>query len=106
AIDPAQPEQFQQLVTALSATNQTAFSKVVHLWSLDSTFTGTDSLAALEQEQVAGCLSVMYLMQALSQSGWSQTPRVWLVTRGAQAVDANSGPIAIEQAPIWGLGRV
>lgn len=106
AIDPSRPEQFQQLVTALSATNQTAFSSVMHLWSLDSTFTETDSPSALEQEQVAGCLSVMYLMQALSQSGWSQTPRIWLVTRGAQAVDTNSGPIAIEQAPIWGLGRV
>ncbi len=105
-INPAQPEQFQQLVAALSATNQTAFSRLVHLWSLDSTFTETDSLEALEQEQTAGCLSVMYLMQAFSQSGWSHMPRVWLVTRGAQAVDANCGPIAIEQAPIWGLGRV
>lgn len=105
-INPAQPEQFQQLVAALSAANQTAFSRLVHLWSLDSTFTETDSLEALEQEQTAGCLSVMYLMQAFSQSGWSHMPRVWLVTRGAQAVDANSGPVAIEQAPIWGLGRV
>lgn len=106
AIDPAQPEHFQQLIAALAAANQTAFSRVVHLWSLDSTFTETDSLAALEQEQVAGCLSVMYMMQALSQSGWSHMPRVWLVTRGVQAVGADSGPIAIEQAPIWGLGRV
>ncbi|MGH2478934.1 MAG: polyketide synthase dehydratase domain-containing protein, partial [Ktedonobacteraceae bacterium] len=105
-LDPAQPEQFQQLVTALTAANQTTFSRVVHLWSLDSTFTETDPLAVLEQDQVSGCLSVMYLMQTLSQSGWPQTPRVWLVTRGAQAVAANSGPIAIEQAPIWGLGRV
>ena len=106
AIDPSRPEQFQQLVSALSATSQTVFSKVVHLWSLDSTFTETDSLAALEQEQITGCLSVMSMMQALSQSGWSQTPRVWLVTRGAQAVGTDSSPIAVEQAPMWGLGRV
>ena len=106
AINPAQSEQFQQLVSELSATKRTTFSKVVHLWSLDSTFTEADSLAALEQEQITGCLSVMYLMQALSQSGWSQTPRLWLVTRGTQAVEANAGPISIEQAPMWGLGRV
>src|SRR5258707_573548 len=33
-------------------------------------------------------------------------PYVWLVTCGAQAVGEHSGPIAIEQAPLWGLGRV
>ena len=103
-INPTRPEHFQQLFAALST--QEAFSRVVHLWSLDSTFTEASTLAALEQEQEAGCLSVMYLMQALSQSGWSQQPRVWLVTRRTQAVGAEAGPIAIEQAPIWGLGRV
>jgi NAD(P)-dependent dehydrogenase (short-subunit alcohol dehydrogenase family)/acyl carrier protein len=48
-------------------------------------------------------------MQALSQSGWPHLPHVWLVTRGAQAVGgkgAKPGSLAIEQAPLWGLGRV
>ncbi|HEU5380162.1 MAG TPA: type I polyketide synthase [Ktedonobacteraceae bacterium] len=104
SLDPGKPEQFQQLFAALAA--QEPFSRVVHLWSLDSTFTETSALAALEQEQAVGALSVVYLIQTLSQSGWSHLPHVWLVTRRAQAVGAKPGPIAVEQAPIWGLGRV
>jgi acyl transferase domain-containing protein len=104
SINPAHPEHFQQLFAALSA--QVPFSRVVHLWSLDSTFTETSALAALEQEQVVGSLAIVYLVQTLSQSGWSHLPYIWLVTRGAQAVGARPGPIAVEQAPVWGLGRV
>ena len=106
AINPAQPEQFQQLFALLSANEQTTFSTVVHLWSLDIAFTETAPLALLEQSQLAGSLSVMYMMQSLSQSGWARTPRVWLVTRGAQAVGPQSRPLAVAQAPLWGLGRV
>jgi NAD(P)-dependent dehydrogenase (short-subunit alcohol dehydrogenase family)/aryl carrier-like protein len=106
AINPANPEHFQQLFSALSATGQVSFSRVVHLWSLDSTFTETSTLSALEQEQTVGSLAIVYLMQTLSQSGWPHLPHVWLVTRRAQAVGARPGPIAVEQAPLWGLGRV
>ncbi len=152
-IDPTNPEHFKQLFTALSATHQAPFSRIVHLWSLDSAFgqgqataptttafgqgqataptttafgqgqataptttafgqgqatapTTTSILSALEQEQALGCLAVMHLVQALSQTGWSHLTRLWLVTRGAQAVGAKPGPIAVDQAPLWGLGRV
>jgi acyl transferase domain-containing protein len=104
ALDPANPEHFQRLFAALSA--QGSFSRVVHLWSLDSTFDATPSVTALEQEQVTGSQSIMYLIQTLAQSGWPHLPYVWLVTRGAQAVGEYPRPIAVEQAPVWGLGRV
>jgi acyl transferase domain-containing protein len=104
ALNPARPEDFQQLFASL--TDQAPFSQVVHLWSLDSAFSETSPLAALEQEQAVGSQAIVYLIQALSQSGWPQLPRVWLVTRRAQAVGVQPGPIAVEQAPIWGLGRV
>lgn len=106
SINPAHADHFQQLFADLSASGQVSFSRVVYLWGLDSTFPETPTLAALEQDQSIVCLAVMYLMKALSQSGWSHLPYVWLVTRGAQAVGEKSGAIAIEQAPLWGLGRV
>ncbi len=106
SINPTNPEHFQQLLTALSATGQVAFSRVVYLWGLDTQFSTTPTLAALEQDQSMVCLAVMYLMQALAQSGWSHLPSIWLVTRGAQAASENCRRIAIEQAPLWGLGRV
>jgi acyl transferase domain-containing protein/acyl carrier protein len=98
-LDPTVPEQFVQLLEREQVT------QVVHLWSLDSSFTETSPLSTLEAEQQRGAQSVMYLLQALSQAG-SQLPRVWLVTRRAQAVGENPGPVAIEQAPVWGIGRV
>lgn len=106
AMNSAEPAHFQQLITALSASNEVSFSRVVYLWGLDTVFSTRPTLAALEQDQAVSSLAVMYLMQVLSQSGWPHLPYVWLVTRGAQAVGEQSGPITVEQAPLWGLGRV
>jgi acyl transferase domain-containing protein/aryl carrier-like protein len=106
SINPTNPVHFQQLFTALAATSHASFTRLVHLWSLDAAFTEAPTLAALEQAQEIGCQAVLYLIQSLSQSGWSHLPHIWLVTRRAQPVGEQSGPIAVEQAPLWGLGRV
>jgi acyl transferase domain-containing protein/aryl carrier-like protein len=105
-LNPTDPDQFQQLFTALATSTQTPFARVVHLWSLDSTFADNAGIGALEQEQITGVQSIVYLIQKLSQSGWSQMPTLWLVTRLAQTIGPDKGTTAIEQAPIWGLGRV
>ena len=34
-----------------------------------------------------------------------EPPRVWLVTRGAQAVGDHPTPVSLAQSPIWGLAR-
>ena len=47
---------------------------------------------------------ILTLIQAVTQIKWRIPPRLWLVTKGAQAV--GKAPIQIQQAPIWGLGRV
>jgi acyl transferase domain-containing protein/aryl carrier-like protein len=109
SIHPDHPEHFEQLFVDLAAHNQVSFSRVVYLWGLDTLFSETQTLAALERDQSVICLAVIYLVKALSQSGWLHLPKIWLVTRGAQAVGEKGeqpGPIAIEQAPLWGLGRV
>src|SRR5262249_26285987 len=31
--------------------------------------------------------------------------RLWLITGGAQAVEAQDAPVAVTQAPLWGFGR-
>ncbi len=105
-LDPTQPEHFKKLFNILLNGTEGSYSHFIHLWSLDSTFTENSPLAALEREQLIGSLSIVYLMQTLSQSGWPHLPHVWLVTRRAQTVGQDQGPVAIEQAPVWGLGRV
>ena len=46
---------------------------------------------------------MLHLVQALAQA--NLTPRLWLVTRGAQPVGAPA-PLQVGQAPLWGMGRV
>jgi NADPH:quinone reductase-like Zn-dependent oxidoreductase/acyl carrier protein len=50
------------------------------------------------------CDDVLALVQTLAGMGYRDAPRLWLVTRGAQAV--GGGDPSLMQAPILGLGRV
>ena len=56
-------------------------------------------------EQTSGCNAVLELVHSLAARGATAgAPRLWLVTRGAQPVSAGD-PTALQQAPVWGLGR-
>ena len=49
----------------------------------------------------------MHLVQALSAAPDGVDPRLWVVTRGAQALTGDvPALVAVAQAPLWGLGRV
>ncbi|MBM7845190.1 type I polyketide synthase [Herpetosiphon giganteus] len=105
SLNPQDNSQFVDLFSTLAATN-TACSHMIYLWGLDTTFDQNPTLAAIEQAQIVGTQAVVALLQGLTQSGWNQLPRLWIVTCGAQAVGALTHPLAIDQAPLWGLGRV
>jgi len=49
---------------------------------------------------------VLDVVQAVSEAHAAQPPRLWIVTRGAQAVGDTAQPLALAQSPVWGLGRV
>jgi NADPH:quinone reductase-like Zn-dependent oxidoreductase/acyl carrier protein len=78
---------------------------VVHLWSLDAgdgAQGGADFRPGVPESVSAG---VLHLVQALALAGKPAPPRLWLVTAGAQAA-AESEPVVVAQAPVWGLARV
>jgi len=79
---------------------------IVHLWGLDSNVDEEMSLSSLQEAQAVGCGSVLNVIQAVAKAGWSRSPRLWLVTKGAQAVGPQPGAVAVGQAPLLGLGRV
>lgn len=95
-INPSEPQDFQRLLQ-----DQPACRGVVYLWGLEN-----EGIAAFKNTQVPNCGSVLHLVQALAKSAWSKSPRLWLVTKGAQPVEPMSDSLAITQAPLWGLGRV
>ena len=97
-LNPAEPETF---ATELQKRLRTQPCRgIVHLWSLDLTEAAT---ADLESAQHLGSASLLPLVQAITQQRLS-LPQLWLVTQGAQAPTPQ--PIALAQAPLWGLGRV
>ncbi|WP_448265465.1 SDR family NAD(P)-dependent oxidoreductase [Nostoc sp. DSM 114159] len=101
-IDPSLSDHWQKLISAIS---QDQISNIVHLWSYQEQ--SQNSLIDLEQEQILNCGGVLHLVQAVVQANFPTPPRLWLVTRGTQAVDsALPQPVQLSGAALWGLGRV
>jgi acyl transferase domain-containing protein/acyl carrier protein len=93
SINPNSPQDFQRLFEDSNQNNQTTRCGIVYLWSLDDT-------------QISDCGSVLHLVQALVKAELSQSHRLWLVTKGTQAVEPSSAPLRISQAALWGMGKV
>lgn len=100
-VDPANPDHFTRLLAEIA--KDSPLTGVAHLWNLDLGTGAPEGAPELEQAEGLGCLSALHLAQALAQSGGS--PRLWLVTRGAQAV-CETDSVAVKQSLVWGLGRV
>jgi len=105
-IRPDRAEDIPRLFEAALATGQGGCRGVVHLWSLDATDPEATTVDSLTRAQVLGCGSALLLVQALARTETPAPPRLWLVTRGAQAAGESPFPLAIAQSPLWGLGRV
>ncbi|UMB69462.1 type I polyketide synthase [Mycobacterium paraterrae] len=91
-VNPAQPQHFRWLLDDVRGP----LHGIVHLWSpADSS----------EPDYLLGPTSVLHLVQALTVTSGSQSPRLWLVTRGAQPVEAATDVVSVAQAPLWGMGR-
>lgn len=102
AVNPESREDFDRLLSELPAGSP--LQGIVHLWAVDE-HAENPSADDLDRAQSRGCGSVLYLVQALAVRQ-EAPPQLWLVTRGAQAVDSVSSPTLVAQAPLWGLGRV
>ncbi|HEX4148218.1 MAG TPA: SDR family NAD(P)-dependent oxidoreductase, partial [Pirellulales bacterium] len=102
AIDPAQPDDFRDLLKEVTATER--LRGVLYLWGLDiSNPEPQGVIPAVDQE--LGSTSLLYLLQSVAHLP-GPPPAVWVVTHGAQSCGGESSPVHIGQAPLWGLGRV
>src|SRR6266542_6067728 len=95
------------LFAAVLAEGRPPLHGVVHLWGLDAVPPEQTTLAALREAMALGSVSVLHLVQELvRRAGAEAPPGLWLVTRGAQRVGDETAPVAVAQAPMWGLGKV
>ncbi len=101
-VNPEHAADMQQLLHELSAM-PVAWHGVVHLFSLDAPVP-TEVAGWPDAGHVLGCVNVLNLVQACAAAEWTP-PRLFLVTRGAQAVLPGETP-HIAQTSLWGLGRV
>ena len=81
-----------------------ALHGVLHMWSLRAPHREDVGTADLMAAQALGCGSVRSLMWALDSIA-APVPELWLVTGGAQAVEAHDAAPNVAQAALWGLGR-
>jgi acyl transferase domain-containing protein/acyl-CoA synthetase (AMP-forming)/AMP-acid ligase II len=103
-VNPASLKDFQLLLRDGWQTKPESALHVIHFWSLDEP--SFVSASPLPHAQTLSCGSALHLVQALAEADWPQAPRLWLVTRGAQAVDHHQRDLSIQQAPLWGFGQV
>ncbi|HEY3062327.1 MAG TPA: SDR family NAD(P)-dependent oxidoreductase, partial [Chloroflexota bacterium] len=100
-LSPSDPTHFRRLLEDTGAP----LAGVVHLWTLDTPELKTSERQSTAGAWAVGCESALHLVQALAmQTAHTIPPRLWLVTRGAQAVD--EGQVNPAQATVWGLARV
>src|SRR5262245_34188598 len=76
----------------------TAATDILDFRALDLTLPDATSDATL------GCAAVLHLVQDLARADMRR--RVWLVTQGAMAIDADSTVVNPAQSALWGLARV
>ncbi len=105
-IDPTSESDVRRLFDGRT----TSLRGVVHAWSLrsiaDSDADGTipDNDRILEA-QTFGSLSAACLVRSIANLSLEQPPKLWLITRGAHAIDG--APVANPwDAPLLGLGRI
>ncbi len=96
-IDPLQSEHFRRVLNDIKSQHQGPCAGILYTWQ--------GSQAAEQQVQFQGPLSVAYLIQAAVRAGWRDMPRLSIVTRGTQQLEGETAPVALDDAPLWGIGR-
>ena len=110
-LDPAEPDDFQRLLTEAFQEETPPLAGIVHLWSLDAPDTAELTNEKLHDAQTLVCGSVLHFVQAYDFAMRNHIAplrgaRLWLVTRNAVSIDQHQDSPAIAQAPVWGLGKV
>ncbi len=101
-LDPLKPEHLGRLLSETTEPER-PLRGIVYLGgpAEASAERSPEELTAAQQRLAGGALQ---LMQALARWRGDASPRLWLVTRGAQPIGAE--PVTPLHSTLWGLGRV
>jgi len=86
----------------MQADHGSSWQGIVYLWGLDAS--GKPVQEYLPDDETGDCRGLLNLAKAMIST--AGCPPMWVVTRGAQRTQRESKLGAIDQAMLWGLGRV
>lgn len=89
----------------LKATQRARTVGVVCLWGLDAAGQERLTPESLMADQYMACGGLTLVIQALVATEDVKLPKLWVVTQGAKAVRDGEKPLAVSQAPLWGIGK-
>ncbi|HTZ13192.1 MAG TPA: type I polyketide synthase [Mycobacterium sp.] len=105
ALNPQRPEQLHQLIET-HVEKDADLAGILNCWPLDIYADDggqqTDVVAEIGDE--SGVFTILHLVKALAKHD-TIAPRLYLITANAQPAPGTER-IAVEQAAVWGLGRV
>jgi myxalamid-type polyketide synthase MxaE and MxaD len=101
ALEPGSSASFARFLS--DTLGEDGAQGIIHLWGLDTPLAAELGTVELEAGQQIGLITALHLVQALATAPLRRHPRIWLVTRAAQA----AGGVVVDpaQAPVWGMAR-
>ncbi|WP_343575864.1 type I polyketide synthase [Mycobacterium sp.] len=105
ALNPEHPEHIGQLIETHLA-NEGDLAGIINCWPLDIRAEAEDRHAdtASESNYQLGIFTILHLVKAVAEHD-TIAPRLYVLTANAQSV-LGTESLAVEQAAVWGLGRV
>ncbi len=104
-VRPGSAEDMARLFEDVQPPGAPPLRGAVHLWSLGvPAFEGVTP-AELRVAEGLGCVSALQIVKALGRAVPCDQARLWIVTRGAQPVEAGAALGGVLSAPLWGFGR-
>ncbi len=104
-VPPESSDGIQRVLDTVLGENG-RLKRVIHSWSLDHTASDQLDAKSLSTAQQTGVLSALQLAQVLRTTERAAAARVYVVTRGAQTVDADDSLPGLASSPIIGFVRV
>ncbi|MFO1456197.1 MAG: SDR family NAD(P)-dependent oxidoreductase [Steroidobacteraceae bacterium] len=101
-VDPRDPDQYRRLLAEVGAAGSPLHG-IVHAWCLDRVHTPDEGAADLATESLRIATETMEMARTLARAGIPA--RLWLLTRGAQAVTPEERGLDPAQTVLFGLAR-
>ncbi len=112
-IRPTSPEDLAAVFEHCTGAYRTPCAAVVSAWSLDASLPADRAPEAEEHEPESlwtaydlCCVPVLHVVQSLALLASRQSPKLVVVTRGAQSVTDDKAPTSMAQSALWGLATV